>query len=286
MKIGKNIRYYRELSGLSMESVAGVVGVSFQTISSWELDATQPQMDKLDKLAEALNIPVSHLFTELPVEGAAWHLKDKMFSEKNMEKRVYTWAEGAGARQTIDALTYAKKMHAGVMRKSLGHKEGTVPYIYHPLLMACHALALGLGEDDLIATILLHDVCEDCKDENGMRILPKELPVGTAAQEAVGLLTKPEDDKQKGKWKDIYYKNIAGNRLAVITKVLDRANNISLMAKGFGRSKMKSYIEETEKYMPALLEIMKNEHVGNTNNAAFLLKYQMLSTLENLKRVL
>lgn len=34
-------------------------------------------------------------------------------------------------------------------------------YIIHPLSMACFAIGLGLTDDNLIAVILLHDICED-----------------------------------------------------------------------------------------------------------------------------
>ena len=37
-----------------------------------------------------------------------------------------------------------------------------IPYINHPFTMACHALAMGLEDDELIAALLLHDVVEDC----------------------------------------------------------------------------------------------------------------------------
>ena len=55
--------------------------------------------------------------------------------------------------------------------------------------MACHALAMGLEEDELLAAILLHDVCEDCG------VPPGELPVCEEVRRIVALVTKPEDRK-------------------------------------------------------------------------------------------
>ncbi len=150
--------------------------------------------------------------------------------------------------------------------------------------MTCHALALQLEEDDLLASILLHDVCEDCFDENGVKIQPESLPVGRVARETVRLLTKPE--VLYPGWEEKYYGDISGSRLAVIVKVLDRCNNISMMAAGFSREKMAEYIVETEKYVLPLLDIMKKRYGSTCYNAAFLIKYQMLSDLENLKRIL
>ena len=81
--------------------------------------------------------------------------------------------------ETPKALLFAERCHAGQRRKG----PAKLPYIIHPLTMACHALALGLAEDELIATALLHDTCEDC------HILPEELPVNATVQEAVRRLS-------------------------------------------------------------------------------------------------
>lgn len=207
-------------------------------------------------------------------------LKDQMFSPEHMYAQVRAFAQSAGAQQTAAALPFAKERHEGQFRKG----SGRIPYLYHPLLMACHALALGLREDELIAALLLHDVCEDCRDERGARIRPEDLPVNETVQKAVRLVTKPEQ-KYDG-WEDDYYGGISANRLAVIVKVLDRCNNISMMATGFSRQKMAEYIVETERYIMPLLDIMKKRYGDTCYDAAFLIKYQMLSTMENLKRLL
>lgn len=213
-------------------------------------------------------------------EDVDWKLHEQMFSVEHMYKFIRTFAQNSAAKQTAAALPYAREKHEGQFRKG----KGRIPYIYHPLLMACHALALGLSEDSLIAAILLHDVCEDCRNENGERITPENLPVGEEVQEAVRLVTKPE--KLNEGWEQDYYGGIAQNRLAVIVKILDRCNNISMMAAGFSKKRMKEYIVETEKYILPLLDIMKKLCEDTCYNAAFLLKYQILSNIENLKRLL
>ena len=209
-----------------------------------------------------------------------WEMKDQMFSVEHMYRFVKDFAGRAQFPQTQAALPDAFDKHSGQYRRG----NGKVPYIYHPLVMTCHALALQLEEDDLLASILLHDVCEDCFDENGVRIQPESLPVGRVARETVRLLTKPE--VLYPGWEEKYYGDISGSRLAVIVKVLDRCNNISMMAAGFSREKMAEYIVETEKYVLPLLDIMKKRYGSTCYNAAFLIKYQMLSDLENLKRIL
>lgn len=41
-------------------------------------------------------------------------------------------------------------------------EKNGIAYIAHPLSMACYAAALGIRDDNIMSTILLHDVCEDC----------------------------------------------------------------------------------------------------------------------------
>lgn len=72
---------------------------------------------------------------------------------------------------------------------------------------------------------------------------------------------------------------------ASFVKIVDRCNNLSMMAAGFSRKRMISYIIETEKYVLPLIEKLKNEQ-PRYSNALFLLKYQMLSIMESLKRLI
>lgn len=205
-----------------------------------------------------------------------WELKDRMFSEEHMYTFVRAAASSKQLTQTAKVLPMVKKWHEGQVRKG----KDAVPYIYHPLMIACHALALGLDEDDIIATALLHDVVEDCD------MTADELPVNSDVQNAVRLLTfKVEEGETKEEAKKRYYDNIKDNRLATIVKVLDRCNNISTMAVAFSNEKMAEYIDETQEYVMPVLDCMKYTY-PECYNASFLLKYQMLAVLESLKRLL
>ena len=47
MSFGKNLQYLRQLSkDMTQEALAEKLGVSRQTISKWEVDAANPEMDK------------------------------------------------------------------------------------------------------------------------------------------------------------------------------------------------------------------------------------------------
>ena len=78
------------------------------------------------------------------------------FNPEKMYTYLRGYASGAGMKETLKALSFARDKHSGQLRKS------GEPYIVHPLTMACNAVSMGIKKDAVIATILLHDVCEDC----------------------------------------------------------------------------------------------------------------------------
>ena len=203
------------------------------------------------------------------------HLSDRLFSETRMATYVGAYCNAKHLYQTRRALAFAKKKHSGQYRK-VGHGDERIPYIYHPLLLTCHALALGLEDDDLLSACLLHDVCEDCA------VRPEELPVSDAAKEAVRLLTKPENFEKTDKDETAYYDGIAGNRIATMVKLLDRCNNIASMATSFSDEKMSEYIIETQKYIHPLMEKARDDYPQYANQL-FLIRYHMNSVLEALR---
>ena len=202
--------------------------------------------------------------------------KDRFFDEEHMYLYIEKYAISNNMDQTMKALPYARKMHEGQFRKG----EVMVPYIYHPLLVACQALSLGLDSDGLIATALLHDVCEDCG------VTPKELPVSEEAKEAVTLLTKDDSYNSKSyECKEKYYKAISKNELAVMVKILDRCNNISGIAGGFTKKRMIEYIEETENWFYPLIQKAKIDF-PQYSNALFAMKYHIISVVEAIKHLI
>lgn len=187
------------------------------------------------------------------------------------EEKLYSYIESCarknGLAQTQRVLPFAREQHAGQMRKG----ERKIPYIYHPLMVAYHAIALGMDDDDLVSTAILHDVCEDCG------VAPADLPVNEETKAAVALLTKSEDKSNAQ-----YYGAISSNRIATIVKILDRCNNVSDMAKGFSNEKIKSYIECTQKYVYPLFQTAK-ENYPEYGSALFLLEYHIVSVVTSVK---
>ena len=250
MTIGTNLRHLREERGLTQEQVADKMDVTFQAVSAWERDEYKPDIDKLIRLAELYDVSVSALVEE---KTAKLTPKDTIYNWEHMKTYVKTTAQT--------------------------RKRSDVPYIYHPLNLACHALAMNITDDSIIAACLLHDVIEDCGKT------ADDLPVGDEAKELVLLLTCAKTTPEtRTKILNKYYKAISANPKASLIKCLDRVNNLTTMSWGLSREKIFRMINETEEYFPRLLKVIKS--TPEYNDAAWLLQYQMESLLDVYKRLM
>lgn len=168
----------------------------------------------------------------------------------NVDK-MYTYLRGflvgANMNESLKALGFARQQHAAQTRK-----DGT-PYIVHPLSMACYAVAMGLREDNIIATILLHDVPEDC----GIKV--DYLPVSNDVKNAVRHMTiqrfKTDVDKLETKCR--YFNELLESREALICKALDRYNNLSDMPLNMSAEAVGKNVAETEVLLLPILKEAK-----------------------------
>ena len=262
MSLGERIAAARKAKGMTQTALAERLDVSTEAVSKWERDRYAPAPDKLAQLEEELGL---QLYED---DGTARNLR--YFDEEHMSAYLKGRLNEERFPEASTALRYAKEKHAGQLRKP---KEAGIPYIIHPLTLACHALAMGLEEDFLLASLLLHDVSEDCG------VKPEELPFTPEVQRVIALVTKPPKPYSEA----VYYAAIAENPMACMVKCIDRCNNLSEMSKGFSREKIAEYVKETETYYPALLKIIKG--CPAYNNAAWLLSYQIRSLLSMAKRI-
>ena len=272
-QIGNRIKAARLAKGMSQEQLGEKLGVSFQAVSSWETGKFVPDPDHLPALSKTLDLSLDALFAE---EDRAWELKPVNYDFNHMFTFVKGRAQMLNLPQTLAVLDLLRAAHGSQVRRSRHGFETT--YMVHPLTMACHALAMGLHEDDVIAAALAHDMVEDAQ------MKPSDLPVNERVREAVRLVSKNLYDPNEPDWEEQYFANIRKNPLACMVKCLDRVNNLAGMADAFSRRKMVRYTEETDRYYPALLDVLKK--TPEWNNAWWLLRYQMMTMLEAFKRLL
>ena len=210
---------------------------------------------------------VYHIFREMMMELSGYNI-DRMYAH------IHEFAVSRQMEQTVQALSFARKMHSGQYRKS-GEE-----YIIHPLTMACHALSLGMADDTLISTILLHDVCEDCG------VSPQELPVSPEVRRGVELMTFTVlEGETKDAAKRRYYDRLGENKTAAAAKLIDRCHNVSTMAGTFSKEKMKAYIEETREYVLPLL-CRTRERYPDLAGVLFSIRYHITSVIDAAEQIL
>lgn len=273
MSLGANIRRYRKNLKLTQEQLAELLDVSVQNVSSWERDMYAPAAGKFGLLAEVLQVSAGKLL-ESDVRVGQWELRDEMFSTDNLYRQVLDYIAGQGLPQSMQALPQMKKLHDGQYRRG----EGEVPYVHHPLMMAWHAISMGIGEDEVLAVILLHGVRRNCD------IMPEQIACELSKEvlQALHILYLPPDAPER---KAAYYDGLRESHLAALVRCIDWCNKISTAAVGLPKEKLYDYIEDTEEYILPLLEYVQQNSL-QYYRAVFLLKYQILSVTESLKRIL
>lgn len=157
--------------------------------------------------------------------------------------------DGPGFEQARAALVFARKAHSGQFRKN------GKPYIVHPLSMACDAIACKGATDEIIATILLHDVCEDCN------IPLTALPVNDVVKRGVKLMTiKPFEGEEKAETKRRYFHELLDSKEAIITKAFDRYANLNDMDGTLSEKSIVKNISETHELLMPVLKEAKYEY--------------------------
>lgn len=264
MEFGALLAKVRKARKMTQAKLAEKIGVSTEAVSAWERGAYRPDEVNMEALEDVLHL------SYYDDEGEERNVK--IFGINNMSSFLHGRLSSGNFPEAFKALGYATEKH----KDSKPRKgPGRVPYIIHPLTMTCHALAMGLEDDVLLASLLLHDVSEDCG------IAPEDLPFSEEVRHVVKLVTKPKVKKDYSPEK--YFGAIEQDPKACMVKCIDRCNNLSGMANGFSAGKMREYIRETRKWYPPLLRVIKRQ--PEYSNAAWLLKYMMESLLETAERI-
>ena len=69
--VGKRIRQWRWLTGMTQQKLAELVGIKFQQIQKYETGANRVSASRLWDIADALGVPVSFFFEGLKDEEGA-----------------------------------------------------------------------------------------------------------------------------------------------------------------------------------------------------------------------
>jgi transcriptional regulator with XRE-family HTH domain len=70
MPLGENIKKARENAGLTQKDLAQKIGKGFSTVQKYELNLVDPPIEVLNKLADALDVPIFYLLDTQPPKSA------------------------------------------------------------------------------------------------------------------------------------------------------------------------------------------------------------------------
>jgi (p)ppGpp synthase/HD superfamily hydrolase len=155
------------------------------------------------------------------------------------------WLLGRGYYLALDALEYASKLHVGM------RKDGVTEEYAHQLSIGRYVKSISTSleyPEETLASVFLHDVCEDC----GVGFEEIEARFGLDVGQAVRLLTKQHRGYTKPQVE--YYRQIGENKIASVVKGADRIHNVQTMLDVFTYEKQKEYIRETREFIVPMLK--------------------------------
>jgi (p)ppGpp synthase/HD superfamily hydrolase len=185
------------------------------------------------------------------------------------EKKLLTLRQqliGAKYYGALSALTFAMKYHTGT------RKDGVTPEFQHQVEIALYALTLPdlKYREEIIATIMLHDVREDYHVTEGeIRELLKEQPEEFINHVARAVENMTKEWRGSKKDEKLLFQAMADDPVASIAKGCDRIHNLQSMVGVFTVEKQKAYLIEVEElFIPMLKTARKrfpSQHTAYMN---------------------
>ena len=146
MEIGKKIKQLRLNKGVTQESLANALGVTYQAVSRWENETTMPDITLLPQISVFFGVSIDELFefteksqyeriqnmlgeksalTDAEFESAKFFLEKQLTKESNSIEAIkllaYLYAHRAHSA-TARSVEYAKKaLHLGDTSKSMNN---------------------------------------------------------------------------------------------------------------------------------------------------------------------
>lgn len=107
MSIGDNIKKWREIRNLKQSELAESLGVSDKTVSSWEINRTEPKMGMVEKISIALGCKKTDIIGNDENSNDHYYLNDEaremaQFMLDNPEYRVLFDASRKVKKEDID----------------------------------------------------------------------------------------------------------------------------------------------------------------------------------------
>lgn len=115
--VGARIRLHRMARGMSQDKLAKALGISFQQVQKYERGANRIGASRLRRIAEALNVPIHHLFDthlgQTAADGTSANSEEHelldfiLTAEGKALNRAFGRIESPAVRQKLVALVVA-----------------------------------------------------------------------------------------------------------------------------------------------------------------------------------
>ena len=136
---------------------------------------------------------------------------------------------------------------------------------------------MGIRDDNVIATVLLHDVVEDCG------VMLSSLPVNDTIKTGIKYMTiAPLEGETKEETKRRYFQQLLDSKEAIICKALDRYDNLSTMAGVLKEEAIIKNINETDNLLLPVLKKAKEKWV-ELSNIMYILRFNIRSINDTLR---
>ena len=89
MQFGEKLKQCRKSRKLTQAALAGLLNVSQSTVGNWEAGTREPDLSMINKIASALDIPVSHLM-DTAIDDASPHVAPAEGSQPIYVKKTFT----------------------------------------------------------------------------------------------------------------------------------------------------------------------------------------------------
>lgn len=96
MTVGERIRKARKDSGLTQNQLAARLSISYVNISQLERGERSPSVDTLQKIADALDVPVGELLGTIPQPDREYERVHDALDDANIAIMECGWGDGSG----------------------------------------------------------------------------------------------------------------------------------------------------------------------------------------------
>lgn len=136
MSIGDNIKKRRELRGLKQSELADLVGVSDKTVSSWEINRTEPKMGMIEKVSIALRCKKTDIIgIDDSSDTGTLNKKDEKDIAKDLEsimKKLSNSEDGPASFEGTDIPEADQELFAGQVELMLRRLKAINKELYNP----------------------------------------------------------------------------------------------------------------------------------------------------------